>query len=96
MPQDIRAKLYATLAALGVVLVVVGIVNQAQADEYLNVAERILDLIDAALLFGVSSLAWWKSRPKNVTVIDVPAKDINTVNVGEDNTFYVDNKGNLR
>lgn len=79
MPQELRNKIYGVLIALGLVLTALGIYTQATVDEYMSVADRILDLLDAVLLLGTASVAWAKSRPSKVTVLDLPTEAVSEI-----------------
>lgn len=83
--QELRNKLYAVLGSIIAILVVLGVVNQATADEALNLATLVLDNVEGILALVGLIVAFVKSLPSKVTTIDVPRADVELV-VTTDNT----------
>lgn len=76
MSQEIRNKAYLVASGVFGVLLIVGIVDQAQQDVGLDLVERGLDIVDSVIGLVVALGAWWKSRPKAVTVVGVPKAEV--------------------
>lgn len=70
MNQVLRNKIYGVASAVFLVLVVLGVVDQAQADQATTLLNALLDQADALVGLGVSILAFLKSLPSKVTTIE--------------------------
>lgn len=76
MTQELRNKLYAVTAGILGILLVLGVVDAASQDVVLGLANQALDLVDEALGLAAAAVAFWKSRPGLVTVVEVPKNDV--------------------
>lgn len=76
MTQELRNKLYAVTAGILGILLVLGIVDAASQDVVLGLANQALDLVDELLGLSAAAVAFWKSRPGSITVVEVPKKDV--------------------
>lgn len=76
MTQELRNKLYAVVAGVLGILLVLGVVDAASQDVALGLANQALDLADEVIGLVASAVAFWKSRPGLVTVLDVPKSDV--------------------
>jgi hypothetical protein len=74
--QELRNKLYAVAAGVLGILLVLGIVDAASQDVVLGLADQALDLVDNALGLAAAAVAFWKSRPGLVTVVEVPKDEV--------------------
>lgn len=72
MDQEARNKLYLAIIAIIGLAVTFGLIDQATATLWVAMVSDILTGVFAVgTALGVV-IAWWKSRPKTTTVIDVP------------------------
>ena len=76
MTQELRNKLYAVAAGILGILLVLGVVDAASQDVALGLANQTLDLADEVIGLVAAAVAFWKSRPGLVTVVDVPKNDV--------------------
>jgi len=70
--QSLRNKIYGVVAGVFGLLVVLGAVDQATSDEATSLATAALDLAEPVIGLVTALLAFVKSLPSRVTVIDKP------------------------
>lgn len=81
MSQDLRNKLYAGASAVLTLLLVGGVVTVADQDQILDFTEQAIGLASSVIGLSASVMAWWKSRPKTTTTVDVPREKVRIVDV---------------
>jgi len=79
MSQDVRNKVYTVIAGVLGILLVLGIINEAQSEVVVDLANRVLDILPIILGLISSALAAYKSRPSAVAVIDQPRAQVTEV-----------------
>lgn len=70
--QETRNKYYAAVVAIFGLAVTFGLIDQATSTELLALISQLLDAAFVVAAVVGSVMAWWKSRTKTTTVIDVP------------------------
>jgi protein-S-isoprenylcysteine O-methyltransferase Ste14 len=79
MNQEARNKLYLAIVAVIGLAVTFGLIDQATATVWVAMASDILTGVFAVSAAIGVFIAWWKSRPKTTTVIDVPKAEVELV-----------------
>ncbi len=87
MNQGLRNKIYGVAAGAFTILVVLGVVDQAQSNEGTTLVQAVLDQVDAVIGLGVSILAFVKSLRSRTTTLDLPATRVKEV-VSTTGTVY--------
>jgi hypothetical protein len=87
--QETRNKVYALVGSALAVLLIYGVVDDATSDAVLDLTQRILDLIPEGLGLITVILAWLKSRPSKVTVLNLPQSAVEEVKVVDKDTAQV-------
>lgn len=77
--QEIRNKIYAVAGVIALLLMTLGIIDEAQSDEAVNIVNLILQLVGEGITLYGLVLAWWKSLSSKVTTIEIPSKNVSEV-----------------
>lgn len=77
--QSLRNKIYAGAAALGLAAYVTGKISKEEADSFLGMVDAFLDEAGPLVTTAATIVAFWKTLLSKTTVIDVPAKSVESV-----------------
>jgi hypothetical protein len=83
MTQELRNKVYAVASLVLALLITLGVVDQAHADEALTLTNGILDLVGQGFALAGLIVAFVKSLPSKTTTIDLPKAVVDSVNTTE-------------
>lgn len=76
MSQEARNALYAVAAGIIAVAAAAGWITADDTSELRSFVDSALGVVVVVVGLYSSVVAWWKSRPDKVTVIDVPKADV--------------------
>lgn len=79
MSQETRNKIYAAITALLTILLIAGVITEADRETILDLSGQALTLVGNALGIVGAVIAWWKSRTSQVTTVEVPKAEIISV-----------------
>jgi hypothetical protein len=77
--QELRNKIYAVATALFGILLVLGIWDQASADEATRLLDAVLAIVPEAVGLFTSIVAFVKSLPSRVATVNVPKAEVEGV-----------------
>lgn len=72
MTQELRNKIYGIVGSIGVIAVLLGLVTQTDADTAQGLLDQVITMIGQILTLVGVIIAFIKSMPSKVTVIEVP------------------------
>lgn len=77
--QEIRNNAYAVAGSVIAVLLLLGVIDLVVADHIQNVTEEVFNLLAKVIGLVSTILAYIKSKPGSVTVIDIPTSEVHSV-----------------
>lgn len=81
MTQELRNKIYGVVASVGIIAVLLGLVTQTNSDTAQSLLTQAVDLVAQVSALVAVIIAFIKSMPSKVTVIDVPKAAVAEITV---------------